>query len=373
VTLAAAVARTGFQSPDLRIQADQGNTWSYQLLYAKAKMKRQELAAVTRPFITQYLAADFPGASSLDDWYAGLESGTEERLQNGPGVYGDVCASFEVTLPGTALGAWMVPVADPKAAAQKVSVAIQRALRRLLPLFYLNNIAKLQDLQACAPLLAWSSVPPAVKFDGTTFSESGGKAVFWDNMDPTLMRAAALNSGTLGTLLGTLPGLRARLTEAGLDTQFYADSEGNTILGEAVNAFGIVQFRGLLLFEALVVGKAADALDDIQKFLRTAGTSPTQAVQRLAEFAADITEAFGKLVGQSVFADMASFRAVAEMVFAEGSAALSGGPVVTPNAMLTLNILNPAPPRTFQLKDFLAGKQPASGDIALSQRLVTAS
>jgi hypothetical protein len=212
-----------------------------------------------------------------------------------------------------------------------------------------------------------------VKFDGTTFSETGGKDVFWDNMDPALQRAAVLNSGTLGTLVGTLPGLRARLSDAGLDTKFYADSQGNTILGQAVNSFGIVQFRGLLLFEALVVGKAAEALDDIQKFVAQAGTSPTEAVQRLAEFAGDITEAFGKLVGQSVFADMASFRAVGEMVFAEASAALSGGPVATPKAMLTLNILNPAPPRMFQLNDFLAGKQPAAGDIALSQRLVSAS
>jgi hypothetical protein len=53
--------------------------------------------------------------------------------------------------------------------------------------------------------------------------------------------------------------------------------------------------------------------------------------------------------------------------------AVNGGAVATPRAMLTLNILNPAPPRTFQLNDFLAGKQPATGDIAISQRLVTAS
>lgn len=120
-----------------------------------------------------------------------------------------------------------------------------------------------------------------------------------------------------------------------------------------------------------MVEKANDALKDIQKFLKAAGTSPATAVSRLAGFAADITTAFGKLIGNSVFADLATFRAVAQMVFAEASRALGGSLEAQPRAMLTLDILNPAPPRSFRLEDFLEGSIPASADIALAQRLVS--
>jgi hypothetical protein len=91
----------------------------------------------------------------------------------------------------------------------------------------------------------------------------------------------------------------------------------------------------------------------------------------LAKFAADITTAFNQLIGKSDFADLKSFRAVAQVVFAEASRALSNDAALVPRAMLTLDILNPAGSRKFQLSDFLAGGLPASGDIAVAQRLVS--
>ncbi|MCZ2150149.1 MAG: hypothetical protein LC126_20520 [Bryobacterales bacterium] len=373
VTIAAAISRLGFSSPDLRIHPGSGNTWTYRLLYAKPKMKREELEAVTRPFLIQYMAGHFATGTSLSTWYNMLESTSEEKLHNGPETYGDLCASFEVTIPGDALGAWLLPIANVKAAAQQMSVAIQRSLRSYLTTFYLSDIGKLANLASSAPLLAWASLPAAVKFNGTDFSETGGGNVFWDHVDITLRRAAASHSTTAGNLLAMLPELRLRLEEAGLHgtVQFYQNPEAGNILSGATTPFGDILFESLLLFEAQVVEKANDALKDIQKFLSVAGTSPTQAVKRLADFAADITSAFGKLIGNSVFADLATFRAVAQMVFAEASRTLGGAVAAQPRAMLTLDILNPAPPRAFQLADFLEGAVPSGADIAVAQRLVT--
>ena len=374
MTLAAAIARTGATSPDLRMHSDGGNTWSYQLLYVKPKMKREELEAISRPFLVQYMADHFSTGTSLSTWYNMLESTSEEILHNGPETYGDICASFEVTIPGDALNAWVAPIQNVKAAGQRMSVAIQRMLKTLVPMFYLNDISKLANLASSAPLLAWASVPPAVKFDGTTFSETGGGDVFWDHVDVSLRRAAAAHQQTAGNLLAKLPDLRLRLEEAGLHNtvQFYEDSQVSAILqGATTPSFGDVLFESLFLFEAQIVEKANDALKDIQKFLAVAGTSPTVAVKRLASFAADITKAFGDLTGQNVFAHLATFRAVAEVVFGEATSALTGVVVAQPRAMLTLDILNPAPPRKFQLSDFLAGAQPASDDIAVAQRLAS--
>jgi hypothetical protein len=59
------------------------------------------------------------------------------------------------------------------------------------------------------------------------------------------------------------------------------------------------------------------------------------------------------------------------MVFAEASRSLAGGALAQPRAMLTLDILNPSPPRTFVLGDFLKGATPTGEEIVVSQRLVS--
>jgi hypothetical protein len=162
------------------------------------------------------------------------------------------------------------------------------------------------------------------------------------------------------------------LEEAGLHSsvQFYTDDQVGTICQGANTQFGDILFLSLLTFEAEIVDKAQDALQDIQNTLAVAGTSPSQAVNRLAQFAADITTAFNQLLGQSVFADLASFRAVEQVVFSEASRALN--PVVAgqPVAMLTLDVLNK--PSSVQLSGFLTGSIPQPTDTAVAQRLVSA-
>ncbi len=375
MTIAAAVSRVGAGAlPDLRIHSSDGTTWSYQLLYARANMKREELEALTRPFITQYMAGHFTQGTTLSAWYNQLERTSEGILNNGPEEFGDTCLSLEVAFPGETLGAWAMPVTNVTAAAQNMSVAIQRALKTQVPSFYLNDISKLANLASSAPLLAWASIPDATGFNGSDFRTSGGSGVFWDHVDVNLRRAAAVHPQTVANLLARLPGLRVRLEEAGLHStvQFYRDDQAGTILQSAISQFGDILLESLLLFEAQILEKAAEALKDIQQFLSAAGTSPVTAVERLADFAADITTAFNKLTGNNVFADLASFRAVAQMVFAEASQALNSSLAVQPRAMLTLDILNAAAKRQFQLASFLDGTLPAGNDIAVAQRLVSA-
>jgi hypothetical protein len=113
-----------------------------------------------------------------------------------------------------------------------------------------------------------------------------------------------------------------------------------------------------------------EAVADIQGFLASSATSPSKAVARLAEFAADITTSFNKLAGDSVFAGV-SFRAVSQIVFAEASRALDPGLPARPRAMLALAVLRPDPARTFRIADFLDGAIPPDRDVVLAQHLVS--
>ncbi|HEY2385001.1 MAG TPA: hypothetical protein VGK48_27820, partial [Terriglobia bacterium] len=370
VTIAAAVARTGTGSPDLRIHSTDGASWSYELLYAKAGMKREELEAITRPFLTQYMAAQFSQGTSLSSFYSQLEDTVSQILQNPPETFGDVCASFEVTIPGDALASWVQPVKNVLAAAKAVSIAIQTSLKKNVEFFYLSDISNLANLASSAPLLAWSSIPPAVSFDGSNFSDAAGKDVYWDQEDIQLRRAAAANPNTIANLSAKLAGYRLRLEEAGLHSsvQFYADNQAGTICQGATTQFGDILFLSLLTFEAEIVDKAQDALQDIQKFLALAGTSPSQAVTRLAQFAADITTTFNQLLGQNVFVDIASFRAVGQVVFSEASRALNPVAAGQPVAMLTLDVLSKS--TSFQIPAFFTGSIPQASDVAVAQRLV---
>jgi hypothetical protein len=373
ITVAATVRRTGAAAtlPDLRIHSTDGATWSYELLYTKAAMKREELEAITRPFLTQFLGSQFSQGTTLSMFYNQLEGTSEKILKNGPETFGDVCAAFEVILPAETVGAWTLPLANVPATARAISVAIQTSLKDRLPFFYFNDISKLGNLAASAPLLAWASIPPATAFDGSIFSSNKGNDVFWDHVDGTLRKEAATHHQTQANLAMKLAEYRLRLEEAGLHNfvQFYQNGEAGTILKSAVNQVGDNLLAGLLTFESEVVEKANDALKDVQSFKATAATLPTQSVVRLAKFAADIVTAFNQLLGQSVFVDLASFRAVGQVVFAEASRAISPGLSGQPRAMLTLDILNAG--HKPDLAAFLNGSLPASADVAVPQRLVS--
>ncbi len=131
----------------------------------------------------------------------------------------------------------------------------------------------------------------------------------------------------------------------------------------------IDNFGELLRFEAIVIEKAFEALKDIQRFLAVAGTSPTKAVKRLAEFSGDIVEAFGSLVGNSRYADLKHFGSLAEMVYAEASQSLGGGIGFQPKALLVVNILKARQNRTFDLATYVGGEEPKAEDIAVAQRV----
>jgi hypothetical protein len=359
--------------PDLRVHSTDGSSWSYTLRHARNRMRRAELEAVTRPFINQYLAAQFTGETTLGKWYAELDRTVETILANGADEFGDVCAAMEVTIPGEALGAWMTPAADVAQAAKRVSKAIQAALKKVLPFYYLTDVSRLRAVPTTAALLGWASIRPSndVRIDGDQLAFDTGKLVFWDHFDPELRQRMVLNGITRQNLQARLGALRLRLEEAGMhsDVQFYEDDQVLSLLGAAAGA-GDELLRGLLIFESTIAVKAAEAVADIQGFLALAAPSPGKAVGRLAEFAADISTAFNKLAGNSVFAGV-SFRAVSQTVFAEASRALDPGVLAPPRAMLALTVLKPESQRTFKIGDFLEGAIPPDKDVALAQHLVS--
>ena len=335
-------------------------TWSYQLLTAKAGMRRADFEATTRPFIETFMLPQFAGATKLSDWYELVDDSVEGKLHNGPNTFGDVCIGCEVTVPGAALGAWFTPpTSGAHAAAKSMAIAIQRALKQVVAFYYLTDATRLGTLGSSAALLTWAAIPPA--------NAVAGDDVIWDHRDTAQL--SMMTGLAIARVAARLPGLRLRLQEAHMDgtLPFYGDDQAASIVAAALGA-GKPLLVNLLDFERALVAKAAAAYEEAQAFVRS--DNAASALERLADFAGDITRAFNTLAAQTVFVGPA-FRPVAQSLFVEAARALDPAVAVRPSAMLTVSVLNPA--RTFDIGAFPAGSVPPPDQVVVGERLVSLS
>jgi hypothetical protein len=299
-------------------------------------MRFADFDAATRPFIETFMLPPFSGAAPL----------------------GDVCLAFEVTVPSAALGAWFRPPAGGvDAAAKAIAIAIQRALKQTVSFYYLADTTRLGTLGSSAALLTWAAIPPA----NATMADE----VVWDHRDHAQL--VMMTGLAVANVADRLPTLRHRLHEAGMDSTlaFYGDGQAASIVAAALGA-GKPLLVNLLDFERALVGKAADAYEQAQAFMRS--DDPANALERLAEFAGGITRAFNTLAAQAVFVAPA-YRPIAQSVFLEAARALDPAVAPRPSAMLTVSVLKPQ--RTFEIAAFLAGSDPPPDQVRVGERLVS--
>ncbi len=358
---------------DLRIHGAARASWSYQLLHARAGMQRGELEMYTSPFLQRYLTDRFGDQQRWGQWFTELDQTVEGLLANGPDRFGDVLLEMQVTMPSEALHAWMEPQADLLAASKRVSLAIQRALKTIIPFYFLQDPERLHQNPSTAALLVWGAMPPATsaRLDGSRLILESGKSVHWDHHDRDLRVALSRHPKVPARLGEQFASIRARLLEVGRKSQadFFTAEEVPDWVGAAVSDVGDRFLLHLCQFEAQVIAKAVDALENIQGFVALKEKSPSKAIDRLADFGADITMAFNKL--DTVFAK-APLRTVTQGIFLDASRALGLLPPGGETGMLTLTVLKPEAQRTFKLADFITGETPQAEDVLLQQRLVSA-
>ena len=373
--LSLALNTGAMRSTAIRFDADRDATWSYRLLLAKEHIKREELEGYARPFIEQYMPGQFTTGTDLSTFFTLFDAAVEDKLGNGKNEFGDVLTSMEVSIPGSALSAWLAPMTKDqrKLAKMRASRAIQAGVKRLLPFYYFQNIDRLNQDNAAASLLVWASIPSStsIAIRNGRVSFNTDKEPYWDAFNHDEREAMVNDSHTAATLGATLEKARRRLQEAGLDdrARFFAPSEAGDFLA-LMNSGDSPRFKGLLFFEAEIIKKAAEALDDLANIEELLKTKPSEAIERLAEFGSDITEAFhDKLDG--VYMDQSILRALGQMVFLEASKNLNPKlAAVQPQAMITMSVLTNG--HKITLQKLLDGDLPLPEEIAVEQRLVNA-
>ncbi|MEQ1912955.1 MAG: hypothetical protein ABMA15_29335, partial [Vicinamibacterales bacterium] len=381
LTMGLTTAVTVGSGTDLRIHGQDRATWSYQLLHARAAMQRGELEMYTRPFLEQYMKDRFGAQERWSQWYAEFDQTVDGLLSNGPDQFGDTLLSIEATIPAAALFAWMHPQPNMPAASKAVSRAIQSALKAIIPFYHLQDPTRLAQNPSAAALLVWAAIPPttSARIDRSRLILDDGKSAYWDHQDRNLRRALARRPIVAATLGQQFVPIRLRLQELGLgrEAAFFTANEVPDWISAATSDTGDQFLLHLCQFEALVVQKALDALKNMQAFVALKDKTPSKAIDRLADFGADITETFNKLASQTVFAQ-APVRVVTQGVFLDASRALAAmsGTVSAPmtaSGMLTVTVLKPESDRKFQIAQFLSGETPDADDVLVEQRLVSVS
>lgn len=346
--------------------------WCYRYDQFLRNARRPELERQAAPIIEQYFPTHFGagGESSFSTYLSELDRTLDAKLNNGPDEFGDLLISLDLALPADVLGAWFQPrtKAQTADAARAVSQRVQRALQRLIPFFYFQDVNLLRQNKVAGSLLVFASMPVLNNFvlAGNKLKDRPG--AIWDVRDPAKRHAIVNNATTAGQLGQLLANARTRLLNAGQtnEAKFFEPSQAKRFLtGTADDE----RFVSLLNLMSTATQGAEDALKDLQKFTKAAAEKPSEAIERLADFGAEITSTFHSGLANAY--GTRSLRALGSMVFLEAAIALNPALATRrPKAVLSVTVLNET--RDFRPEDFLKNKRPAPKDVAWEQRLVSA-
>jgi hypothetical protein len=254
----------------------------------------------------------------------------------------------------------------------EMSRRLQTKLKELIPFYYFSDVTKFRTLGSAAPLLVYAAIPPS-----TDVTLSGGQLtlnpqnpgdVYWDFVDPRIRNAMVNNATTAIRLARALHDASERLIAAGFasDAMFYQPDDVDDLRARATSGAGSELLRSLLFVEAELIRQAHDAGRRIANFRSRTGANPEEAIQALAEFGQNVTEAFNKNL-TSVYGGGA-LRPLGTMAFIEAASCfLPDAAAIAPSALFQLTVVKQA--SAFKLDTFLDGKAPKKDDIVIEERL----
>ena len=307
---------------------DSSQSIAYQSRQVKKAMSLADLEHRVTPFVQEYLPQLFSGnESSLQTFYLDLDRTVENVLHNGANQFGDVALDMQVSAPSSVLGSWFIQrSADRlKRDSMTMSLALQANLRKLLPFCYFQEVSRLRSNPTAAALLVWAAMPVSTSID---FQDqqirrfNTNDDVYWDFVDIDLRRAVAGDPHTTASLAASLLSAQTRLREAGDDhnAAFFTAQQAGTFQNLTRSGMGDTLLQSLLFTEAEIIQGATAALKDVNGMLDAVATAPTKAIERFADFGADLTDTFNHKLS-SVYGNDA-LRTLSSMVLMEASRAI---------------------------------------------------
>ena len=364
-----ALANLRVDANTLQLSVTDDSVISYEDRQARRSASFAELRHRTDGFAATYLASAV--GADLDAFYARLQAGVEAALATAEGTLGDALLAMELSYPASILNAWFLDRtdADLMDVSRILSCNIQTVFRDLLCSYYFRDSSRFGNLGASTPLLTWASLPLATSValgnDGVHIHRDSG--LYWDFQTRDIRRGMLADGHTTANLRARLRAVQDLLNACGdsHSADRYDPGEAENFQRTAANA-GDNNVFFLLRAESNVVSGAVNALHDIHNALPQLKLEPSKAIRRLAEFGADLTEAFNDKIA-SIYGDD-SLRTLGTVLLIEASKVLDPATAApTPEAMLSIALLKPG--HKFDTGTFVDGQTPNTIDIGFSKAI----
>ena len=368
----------------LRVHQPEALRFAYVLEETVAGLTVDQFLGEYGGYAALYLAGQFPtdtgggSAGSFAAWVRELDKASDAAGWGG-GVLGDTLSSLEVALSAEVGNVWLAGVASGgDDALRRMSLAIQGALRRLVPFYYFQDLGRYGE-QPAEPLLVYAAVPPMTSFTigsgGVLKPKAKGDVYWWDLHDTTAFDALVFSDTTTRALTASclaISGVLAHVDGMGALARQYTRADvrvrqiQNTVRQGATLRRNLVN---LFVMEALVIHAAERAARQLDAFQSAAGDDPETAVEALTRFSADLADAFSRELW-SVYGKSA-LRPLGTLIFLEAARVFSES-LPAPDALLDVTILKPGV-RPFPPAGFPEHATPPDEQIAVRQIVTNAS
>jgi hypothetical protein len=342
-------------------------TYSYSFRQASKDMRRDQLQYQFKPYVDRYVGKAFAN-NPFDLWLSEMD----RMLHMSPtDRFGFALVSIDLSLPSQAVAAWLdAPAQEKSMPYMDMSIALQAALKTLIPFYYFSDVSKYNDIDPSYTLVAYSALPTttSIRLSGNQLFLNTNQSVYWDWMDSNL-RSAMIGCAPMDSKLrAMLPAIFQRIQASGSKktASFFEPGDGTVRkIRDAVRNNDTL-LRSLLFTEAEIVQGALKSGMQLARFRAQQGTDVKAASRALAAFGATITETFNKRVSSVYGGD--AVRPLGTMLFLSAAQALSGR---ANQASALFRFLALKPDAQFQPADFLQGKFPDDG-VLVQQSIVNA-
>lgn len=316
--------------------------------------------------VTSYLQSAFPGGdNSFSNYLIDIDKFLDQT--NVEGV-GNIFATFDVSMPGSVVGAFRKLPADLNDPFyQGMSRTVQRFLRKMVPLGYLYESRVFKNERLVYPLLAYSALPLLQKQ-----VEAG--VFYWDFRDDPTRASVVMSQASTDNLRSVMRNFSPDIPQDLRD--LYEDGDVPTIAHMMAtprdknqgNTSEVVNFLNLCDLEFSIMRGVVKCSRLMNKFV--SAKDPAEKIDALANFGSEFTETFNEDLGGDYAGK--SLRPLGSMLILEIAKLLDSSlQSVKPAAMLETKVFKPE--FAFDGSALLDGKDTSKeDDLLFHQRIVSA-
>jgi hypothetical protein len=301
--------------------------FSYQLRRSTAKATQEILSRQLAPLVGAYFGPVFSGADGrlrFPDLLRAIDNAAGGRSN----LLGQTLVSLDLAVPPKAGSAWFLPQLSPDDEDSRLagmSRAIQTAMRRIVPYVHFQDVSQFDLSETCSAFLLYAATPPMARKDFRFFFPFFPVAdLLTSLLGPLGKGQGAATEANLDAILSAIRGILANTP--GADASGFGSTAAKRIIAHAQGSqFTQQVLTSLFGMEKSIIDSAVKARANVRGFQASFGTDPDAAIKSLADFSANLVQAFNDKVGSfATRTDKPAIRSLSSIVFLEASLALAG-------------------------------------------------